>query len=72
MFLVANDGTEIIDFLYFVKQSLAVNFCQAKAEPFVSRPQNKEAARNTKKSVRPALFVAAWLQVSVFTVRIMK
>jgi len=49
MFLVANDGTEVIDFLYFVKQSLAVNFCQTKAQPFVSRPQNKKAARNTKK-----------------------
>ena len=59
MFLLANDGKEVIDILYFVKQSLAVNFCQAKAEPFVSRPQNKEAARNTKKSVRATLFVAA-------------
>jgi len=42
MFLLANDGTEVIDFLYFVKKSLVVNFCQTKAEPFLSRQQNKK------------------------------
>tara|TARA_B100001146_G_scaffold83109_1_gene73779 strand:- start:81 stop:308 length:228 start_codon:yes stop_codon:yes gene_type:complete len=47
--LLANDGTEVIDFLYFVKQSLAVTFCQTKSQPLLSRLQNKKAARNTKK-----------------------
>ena len=55
---LANDGTEIIGFLYFVKKSLAVNFCQTKAEPSVSRTQKKKAARNIEKGVRAALFVA--------------
>ena len=58
MFLVASDGTEVIDFLYFVKKSLVATFCQTKAEPSVSRPQNKKAARNIEKGVRAALFVA--------------
>jgi len=37
---------------------LEVNFCQTKAEWFVSRPQNKKTTRDTKKNVRAALFLA--------------
>jgi len=59
MLFLANDGTEIIGFLYFVKKSLVPDFCQTKALPFVSRPQNRKTARETEKSVRAALFVAA-------------
>ena len=55
---IANDETEVIGFLYFVKKSLEVNFCQTKAEWFVSRPQNKKTTRDTKKNVRAALFLA--------------
>jgi len=47
--LLANDGTEVIDFLYFVKQSLAVTFCQTKSQPLLSRPQNKKPLETPKK-----------------------
>ena len=69
--LLANDGTEIIDFLYFVKKSLAVNFCQTKRTICVTTAEQKSRSKH-QKSVRTALFVPTWLKVSVFTVRIMK